>query len=103
MTRKFISFQIFFLQVVLPFNFPRIFLSVNYLILVFLKRPLPGQDSSSLEAPGHEAPLLSGAGLLHSLVLFFFPFLHELQDPHILQAPSTRKYFFACMLQGKTS
>ena len=64
------------------------------LIFFILKRPLPGQDSSSLEEPGHEAPLLSGAGLLHSLVLFFFPFLHELQDPHILQAPSTRKYFF---------
>ena len=63
-------------------------------LLGFYKRPLPGQDSSPLEEPGHEAPPFRGAGLLHFLVLLFFIVeeLHELHDPHLLHSPFTRKY-----------
>ena len=46
---------------------------------------------SSLADPEHGAPPLQGAGLLHCLLLLFFPVLasQELQDPHKLHPPFT--------------
>ena len=46
---------------------------------------------ASLEDPEHGAPPWQGAGLLHFLVLLFFPVLawQELQDPHKLHPPFT--------------
>ena len=43
----------------------------------------------SVEDPKHGAPPLQGGGLLHFLVLFFFPVLEwqAFQDPHKLHPP----------------
>ena len=54
---------------------------------------LPLHVVSSLLDPEHSALSLGDAGLLHCLVLCFFPVmgLQELQDPQALQAPSNKK------------
>ena len=71
---------------------PDISQKANYFI-IFLQGQVPLQEAFSLEEPEHEAPPFLGVGLLHCLVLFFFPdwALHELQDPQELHAPFTKK------------
>ena len=56
-------------------------------------RNVPGHEAWSLEDPEQAAPPFRGAGLLHFLVLVFFPvwLLQELQDPHALHPPFTTR------------